>query len=64
MSKVKQWAENTAEEAVDTIIGKLTSGEINRSDARTKIMKVDNLNLVGINEHNIDEVIYEAHVNA
>ncbi len=64
MSKVKQWAENTAEKNVDTIIGQLTSGEIDRSTAKTKIMKVDNLNLVGIDEHNIDEVIYEAHANA
>ena len=30
MSKVKQWAENTAEQKVDTIIAKLTSGEIDR----------------------------------
>jgi len=64
MSKVKQWAENTAEQKVDTIIAKLTSGEIYRSTPKTKIMKVDNLELVGIDEHNVDEVIYEAHANA
>ena len=64
MSKTKQWAENTAEQKVDNIIAKLTSGDITRSDARTQIMKVDNLELVGIDEHNIDEVIYEAHANA
>jgi len=64
MSKVKQWAENTAEEKVGNIIAKLTSGEIDRSTAKTKIMKVDNLELVGIDEHNVDEVIYEAHANA
>jgi len=64
MSKVKQWAEDTAETKVDNIIAKLTSGEITRSDARNQIMKVDNLELVGIDEHNIDEVIYEAHANA
>ena len=64
MSKVKQWAEDTAEQKVDNIIAKLTSGEITRSDARNQIMKVDNLELVGIDEHNIDEVIYEAHANA
>ena len=64
MSKVKQWIEDTAETKVDNIIAKLTSGEITRSDARNQIMKVDNLELVGIDEHNIDEVIYEAHANA
>ncbi len=64
MSKVKQWAWDEAENKVDNIIAKLTSGEIDRSTAKTKIMKVDNLELVGIDEHNIDEVIYEAHANA
>ncbi len=64
MSKVKQWAWDEAENKVDNIIAKLTSGEIDRSTAKTKIMKVDNLELVGIDEYNVDEVIYEAHANA
>ena len=38
MSKVKQWAENTAEEKVDNIIAKLTFGEIDRSTAKTRIL--------------------------
>ncbi len=64
MGKVKQWAWDEAENKVDNIIAKLTSGEIDRSTAKTKIMKVDNLELVGIDEYNVDEVIYEAHANA
>ena len=65
MSKVKQWAENTAEKAVDKVLNKLTTGEINRDDARTEIMGLNvNLGLIGIDEFNIDEVIYEAHANA
>ena len=64
MSKVKQWAENTAEEKVDNIIAKLTSGDITRSDARTQIMNVDNIAMIGIDENTVDEVIYEASSNA
>jgi len=64
MSKVKQWAENTAEEKVDNIIAKLTSGDITRSDARTQIMNVDNIAMIGIDENTVDEVIYEAASNA
>ena len=64
MSKVKQWAENTAEQKVDNIIAKLTSGEITRSDARDQIMNVDNIAMLGIDENTVDEVIYEAHANA
>ena len=64
MSRVKQWAENTAEEKVDNIIAKLTSGDITRSDARTQIMKVDNIAMLGIDENTVDEVIYEASSNA
>ncbi len=65
MSKVKQWAEDEAEKAVDKVLNKLTTGEINRDDARTEIMGLNvNLGLIGIDEFNIDEVIYEAHANA
>tara|TARA_B100000029_G_scaffold434052_1_gene447201 strand:- start:2214 stop:2408 length:195 start_codon:yes stop_codon:yes gene_type:complete len=64
MSRVKQWAENTAEEKVDNIIAKLTSGDITRSDARTQIMSVDNIAMLGIDENTVDEVIYEASSNA
>jgi hypothetical protein len=61
MGKVKQWAEDTAEKAVDTVLVKLTKGLINKEVAKTEIMKLDvNLGLVGIDEFNIDEVIDEA----
>ena len=64
MSKTKQWIEESTETKVDNIIAKLTSGEITRSDARTQIMKVDNIAMLGIDENTVDEVIYEAHANA
>ena len=64
MSKTKQWIEDSTETKVDNIIAKLTSGEITRSDARTQIMNVDNISMLGIDENTVDEVIYEAHANA
>ena len=64
MSKTKQWIEESTEKKVDNIIAKLTSGEITRSDARDQIMNVDNIAVLGIDEHTVDEVIYEAHANA
>tara|TARA_B100000683_G_scaffold91144_1_gene90243 strand:- start:420 stop:614 length:195 start_codon:yes stop_codon:yes gene_type:complete len=64
MSKTKQWIEESTEKKVDNIIAKLTSGEITRSDARDQIMNVDNIAMLGIDEHTVDEVIYEAHANA
>ena len=57
MSKVKQWAEDTAEKAVDKIINELKNNAISKEAAKAKIMNVDNLDLVGIDEHNVDEVI-------
>mgnify|MGYP000078197613 FL=1 len=57
MSKVKQWAENEAEKAVDTVIAKLKKSLINNDQAKAEIMKIDNLNLVGINADNVDEVL-------
>ena len=57
MSKVKQWAEDTAEKAVDTVIAKLKKSLINNDQAKTEIMNIDNLDLVGINADNVDEVL-------
>ena len=59
MSKVKQWAEDTAEKLVDKIISKLKDGQIDLDTAKVMIMKVDNLQMIGINYDNVDEVIEE-----
>ena len=40
MSKVKQWAEDTYEKAVDNIIAKLKDGQIDLNEAVGLTMKV------------------------
>ena len=57
MSKVKQYYTDVAEKAVDKIILQVKQNLITKESAITDIMKVDNLNLIGIDENNIDEVI-------
>jgi len=57
MSKVKQWAEDTAEKAVDKIIFMLKDGQIDLDTAVQKTMKVDNLELIGIDENNVEEAL-------
>ena len=57
MSKVKQWAEDTAEKAVDKIILGFKHGIINKDTAIAKILDVDNVNMLGIDEDNVEEVI-------
>jgi len=57
MSKVKQYYTDVAEKAVDKIILQVKQNLITKESAITDIMKVDKLNLIGIDEHNIDEVI-------
>ena len=57
MSKVKQWAYDEAEKAVDKIILGLKHGIINKDSAKAKILDVDNVNMLGIDEYNVDEVI-------
>ena len=59
MSKVKQWAEDTAEKAVDKIILGFKHGIINKNSAMAKILDVENVNMLGIDENNVDEVIME-----
>ena len=60
MSKVKQWAWDKAEKAVDTVIDKLKNKSINVETAKSEILKVDNVGLCSIDELNIDEGIEEA----
>ena len=57
MSKVKQWAWDCAEKEVDNIINELKNNSITKEAAKAKIMNVDNVNMLGIEEYNVDEVI-------
>jgi len=57
MSKVKQWAEDTAEKAVDNIIAKLKDGQIDLTEACSLTMKVENVNMLGIDENNVEEAL-------
>ena len=57
MSKVKQYYTDLTEKNVDDIISKYVINEISFNDAKFKIMKEDNLNLLNIDEYNIDEVL-------
>ena len=57
MSKVKQYYTDLTEKNVDDIIKKYVVNEISFNDAKSKIMKLDNLNLINIDEDNIDEVL-------
>jgi len=57
MSKVKQWAEDTAEKAVDNIIAKLKDGQIDLTTASEQTLKVENVNMLGIDENNVEETL-------
>ena len=57
MGKVKSWAWDCAEEQVDDIIKSVKLGKITKEQAKIDISKVKNLELLGIDEHNVDEVI-------
>ena len=60
MSKVKQWAEDTAENQVDQILKSLKGGNIDEVKAEKEILNVENVSMLGINEDTVGEVIYEA----
>ena len=57
MSKTKQWAYDEAEKAVDKIILQVKQNLITKQTAIKDIMDVENVNMLGIDEHNVDEVI-------
>ena len=57
MSKIKQYIENSVENQVDKFISKMKDGQIDLDTCKSKILEIDNLNMVGIDENNIEEVI-------
>ena len=57
MGKVKQWAWDEAEKAVDKIILQVKQNLITKETAAKDIMKVNNVELCGIYDYNVDEVI-------
>ena len=57
MSKIKQYEETMVENQVDMFINKLKDGQIDLDTCKSKILKIDNLSMVGIDEDNIEEVI-------
>jgi len=57
MSKVKQYYTDEVEKKVDNILTKVKNNVITKDNAKVEIMKLDNLNLINIDEDNIDEVI-------
>ena len=57
MSKVKQYYMNEAEKSADSIIDDYAKNLINLETAKNKLLKVENVNLVDIDENNVDEVL-------
>jgi len=57
MSKVKQYIETSVENQVDKFINKMKDGQIDLDTCKSKILELDNLSMVGIDEDNIEEVI-------
>jgi hypothetical protein len=57
MSKVKNYYWDMAEKAVDAIIIELKNKAITKEAAKAKIMNVEGLNFLDIDEYNVDEVI-------
>ena len=60
MGKVKQWAEDTAEKNVDLVVNDYVKNIINLETAKNKVLKVENVNMTGIDSENVDEVLEDA----
>ena len=60
MGKVKQWAEDTAEKNVDIVVNDYINNKINLETAKNKVLKVENVNMTGIDELNVDEVLEDS----
>ena len=60
MSKVKNYYWNEAEKASDVIIDDYVKGNMDFNTAKTKVLEVDNINLCGIDEYNVDDALFYA----
>ena len=60
MSKVKNYYWDLAEKEVDKITDEYLAGHIDLNTAENKISEVDNVNLLGIDEHNVGDHLYYA----
>ena len=60
MSKVKQYYTNEAEKSADSIIDDYVKGKIDFKTAKDKVLKVENVNLVDIDENNVDDALFFA----
>ena len=60
MSKVKNYYWDLAKKEVDKITNEYLAGKIDQDTAENKISNVDNVNLVGIDEHNVGDHLYYA----
>jgi hypothetical protein len=60
MSKTKNYYWDLAEKEVDKITNDYLAGKIDQDTAENKISNVDNVNLVGIDEHNVGDHLYYA----
>jgi len=57
MSKVKNMAWDNAEAQSDKIINEYCIGAIDEQSAKRQLANVENIELCGIDEHNVDEVL-------
>ena len=60
MSKIKNYIMNSVEKQVDKITNDYIAGHIDLNTAENKISGVDNVNMLGIDEHNVGDHLYYA----
>ena len=60
MSKIKNYIINSVEKQVDKITNEYVEGHIDLNTAENKISGIDNVNMIGIDEHNVGDHLYYA----
>jgi hypothetical protein len=60
MSKVKQYYTNEVEKTTDLIINDYVKGKIDFKTAKDKVLKVENVNLIDIDENNVNDTLFFA----
>ena len=60
MSKIKNYIMDSVEKQVDKITNDYIACHIDLNTAENKISDIDNVNMIGIDEHNVGDHLYYA----
>lgn len=58
MSKIKSYIMTSVEKQVDKIVSNVKQNLISKETAAKEILEIDNLDMIGVDSENVDDMLY------